>query len=414
MGFVFVPGMGTRGQNVADAQAMIDEAFVGRSPSGQNRHTRIFDYQGNDIVKNVGRFFRDLWTPRAFPTRRFRSLVQLLDEHVRSGQETYVYGMSHGGLLIHRALQVLGRRYPDRTLPFRVVTGGSVRFVPQRTRTYRVRSALNVVNDTDPILRVFHRSLWKRMASLPRDTVRSIRDKRGHVVRLWIRTVRDPDVRRSGALSHASYFSFEGPERHPIIDPSLIDPGASARVSPKDSGPIMARNHASRQRPSSKRTTPLRTTSPRIRSGTRSASSAVSKPSAQTRRVRSAPSRVSVGKKPQTPTSKPPRRYSQANESMHTKLRSHPLLERPVPAVLRRVRETDPAARVVPQFDSQHPTYDVPVYAGKRARSPTSPGPTRVPTYRTTLARSPGGSVRVRYVRRSPASTQKRRRTNAT
>lgn len=451
MGFVFVPGMGTRSQNVRAIQTEINAAFGPNTSVERNRHTHVFDYRGTRNLKNVARLFRDLWTPRAFPTRRFQSLVALLDAYVRRGEETYVYGVSHGGLLIHRALQVLGRRYPGRTLPFRVVTGGSVRLIPQQTRTYRVLSALNVLNDTDPIWRVFHRALYRRRASWTRDRVHTLRDKRGHAVQLWIRTVRDPEVRASGIDSHTAYFSFDGPERHPYINAELIDPNAESRASPRGAlVPVpsprrasSARNSPSRPRnawssqgsnptprasnagsvaSASNRRSPSPTSVlPSSPGGSNAGSVAPKRTSrppsfAHPRRVRSAPSHASS-----SAANRPSRTVASAGSTRPrtppfgrpTTLRSHPLLEHPIPEPLRRAKRRDPHVRTIPAFHPNDTTYDVPRLAGKRKRDHGSPAPSQAPRYASTVVRTPKGSLRVRYVRKPPTNGSKRPRRSA-
>ena len=185
-------------------------------------YTHVFDYASGPGMQNFRHFVRDKLFTHRFITDRVRRLTEVLDTYLKEGHTVHVYAHSHGALLTHRALQHLGRRYKRQILPVFVVTGGPARFVPRQTKTYRVRSALNVINENDWILKALHPRLRTTLLRLERDRTHRVRTSKGNDIYVHVRTVRDPDVKRSSVLSHLAYFDLGG--RHELVQvaPYLI------------------------------------------------------------------------------------------------------------------------------------------------------------------------------------------------
>lgn len=219
---VLVPGMGVDMDTSRDMQQLIDARMERFIDADRSCYTHVFDYRFSTVKKAYVDYFKN-WKMSKFTTsERVRRLVQLLETYLNQNEPVHVVAHSHGGLLVHRALQHLGRKRKGQVLDVHVLTAGSPRFVPARTNTYVIRSAINVMNESDWIWGRFHARHAKDLENAERNKVHRIVDKRGHEVDLYIQKVDHPAIREDGELSHLLYFSLGQRYGIPVLDPSLL------------------------------------------------------------------------------------------------------------------------------------------------------------------------------------------------
>ena len=137
---LFVPGMGFTEKSV-------------NIPLSQECTLRFFEY--NTTIKAPYNFLKDKYT--SFITDRVNRLVkEIYDMYVLNGFSLKIICHSHGALLTHRALKILGETYGKYfTKHMDVITYGGAKFIPFNHKKYILNIAINYIFENDWIFKRF-------------------------------------------------------------------------------------------------------------------------------------------------------------------------------------------------------------------------------------------------------------------